>query len=98
MVVAYRKATPLRWWFRRLAYRAPFSLPNRLAGARIVPEFVQQHVTPWALAEALIVLMRDAQARREQIERFSDIHRVLRQDSVGKATEALLAMLDDAGD
>lgn len=94
MIVAYRKETIVRWWTRRLAVQAPLSLPNRLAGARFVPEFVQQQVTPWALADALMALMRDAQARREQIDHFDAIHRMLRQDSVGKATEAVIGALE----
>ena len=89
MVVARRTATAMHGWWRRLSIRPFRSLPNRLAGELLVTELIQRQVTPWGLAGALMALMRDAQARRHQSERFSDIHRVLRQDNVAKASEAI---------
>lgn len=96
MVVARRAPTTLQWWLRRLAVKPYLSLPNRLAGESLVPELVQQQVAPWALAAALIALMRDAQARRRQIERFREIHAVLRQDNPVKASEAICNMIEQA--
>lgn len=96
MVVACRMATAIQWWSHRLTHQAYLSLPNRLAGERIVPELLQQQLTPWALAAALMTLMRDSQARRRQTARFGDIHQLLRQDNANKAAEAMLGLLEDA--
>lgn len=97
MIVAHRPTSALRWWSRRLAYQPYLSLPNRLAGERLVPEFVQRQVTPWALAAALMTLMRDADARRRQTECFAKAHRVLRQDNPARASEVILGLLEHAG-
>lgn len=96
MIVAHRPTSALRWWSRRLVYQPYLSLPNRLAGERLVPEFVQRQVTPWALAAALMTLMRDADARRRQTECFAQAHRVLCQDNPARASEVILGLLDDA--
>jgi lipid-A-disaccharide synthase len=96
MVIADRMAT-LRWWLSRRLRHLPYvGLPNILAGERFVPEFLQRQATPWALAGALMELMRDAQARRRQTERFHDIHLMLRQDHADKASEAVLGVLQGA--
>jgi lipid-A-disaccharide synthase len=94
MIVAQRPTSTLRWWLRRLVDQPYLSLPNRLAGERLVPEFVQHQVTPWALAAALMTLMRDADARRRQTECFAEVHRVLRQDNPARASEVILGLLD----
>lgn len=96
MVVADRMATPTWWLSRRLRSLPYVGLPNILAAERFVPEFLQQQATPWALAGALMELMRDARARRHQTERFHDIHLMLRQDNARKAGEAVLGVLDGA--
>ena len=94
MVIADRMAT-LTWWRSRRMRHLPYvGLPNILVGERFVPEFLQRQTTPWVLAGALMDLMRDAQARRRQTERFHDIHLMLRQDNANKASEAVLGVLD----
>ena len=97
MILAHRPTSALRWWSRRLIHQPYLSLPNRLAGERLVPEFVQRQVTPWALAAALMTLMRDADARRRQTECFAEVHRVLRQDNPARASEVILGLLEHAG-
>jgi lipid-A-disaccharide synthase len=96
MVVAHRVATTVKRWTYRLSFQPYVSLPNRLAGTRLVPEVLQHQLTPWALAAALVELMRDTQARRRQTECFGEAHRRLRQDNAASAAAALLGMLDDA--
>lgn len=96
MVVARRTATAIRSWLGWLSIRPFQSLPNRLAGEALVPELDQRQVTPWALAEALMALMRDAQARRHQIERFADIHRALRQNNALKCGEIIGNLIENA--
>ena len=61
-----------------------------------MPEFVQEKATPGALANALLELLHDAGAQRRQIGKFREFHLVLRQDTAGKAAQAVLSVLDAA--
>jgi lipid-A-disaccharide synthase len=79
---------------RRMAYLPYIGLPNILAGEALVPEFVQEQATPGALANALLDLLHDAGAQRRQVEKFHDIHAVLRQDTAQKAADAVLGVID----
>lgn len=97
MVIAYRQS-PVTWaLMRRMLYLPNIGLPNILAGESLVPEFVQEKATPGALANALLELLQDAGARRRQVDRFRDIHLLLRQDTASKAADAVLAAIDGAG-
>jgi len=94
MVIAYRQS-PLTWaLMRRMLYVPYIGLPNILAGERVVPEYVQDKATPGALAGALLDLLHDAGAQRRQLEKFREIHVLLRQDTAQKAADAVLAVLD----
>ena len=42
-------------------------LPNLVLGERTIPEFLQEKCTPQALAEALLPLLADSDARAAQI-------------------------------
>ena len=94
MVIAYRQS-PVTWaMMRRMLYLPYIGLPNILSGEQLVPEFVQDKATPGALADALLELLHDAGAQRRQVEKFRDIHAVLRQNTAQKAAEAVLAVID----
>ncbi|MDR1708637.1 MAG: lipid-A-disaccharide synthase [Candidatus Accumulibacter sp.] len=93
MVIAYKLA-PLTYQLVRRMYRLPyFGLPNILAGRFVVPEFLQNGATPENLADALLKLLADADARANIAETFREIHLRLRQNTAEKAADAVLAML-----
>jgi len=95
-VITYRQSR-LTWaLMRRMLYLPYIGLPNILAGAALVPEFVQERATPWALAQALAGLLQDEDARGRQVQAFHDIHLRLRRDSANAAAEAVLKVLDGA--
>jgi lipid-A-disaccharide synthase len=94
MVIAYRQSPLTSALMRRMAYLPYIGLPNILAGEALVPEFVQEQATPGALANALLDLLHDAGAQRRQVEKFHDIHAVLRQDTAQKAADAVLGVID----
>jgi lipid-A-disaccharide synthase len=97
LVITYRQS-PITWAImKRMAYLPYIGMPNILAGERLVPEFVQDKATPGALAEALLALLHDAAARRRQVEKFHEIHAILRQGTAQKAADAILGVLDAAG-
>ncbi len=94
MVIAYRQS-PITWTLMRSMLYLPYiGMPNSLAGARLVPELLQDDATPAALAAALLARWRDKAARERQIARFHDFHHLLRQNTAEKAAEAVLGVLD----
>ncbi len=93
MVVAYRLA-PLTWMLASRLLRVPFvSLPNLLAGQRIVPELLQGQATPQALQHEVQGWLRDRAASRIACERFDDLHRMLRRDANRRAADAVTRLL-----
>jgi lipid-A-disaccharide synthase len=95
MVVAYRVA-PLTAFLARelgLVKVKHVSQPNLLAGEKLVPEFLQEAVTPPALAAALRVALEDS-VRREQLQRrFRAIHLQLRQGGAARAAQCIVDQL-----
>jgi lipid-A-disaccharide synthase len=93
MVIAYRQS-PLTWALMRSMLYLPYvGMPNVLAGEKLVPELLQGEATPGALAEALLALLRDSVAQRRQVERFTEFHHLLRQNTAEKAADAVLGVL-----
>jgi lipid-A-disaccharide synthase len=96
MVVAYRVA-PLTALLARdfgLVKVRYISQPNLLAGEELVPEFLQEAVTPHALASSLQAALED-QARRAYLQkRFHEIHLQLRQGGADKAARCVLDVID----
>ncbi len=94
MVITYRQSL-LTWALqRRMMYQRYVGLPNILAGEALVPELLQGKATPAALAAALLELLRDTAAQRRQVEKFREIHLLLRQNTAEKAADAVLQVLD----
>ena len=97
MVIAYRQSS-LTWALMRSMLYLPYvGMPNILAGERLVPELLQGEATPGALAGALLALLRDTAAQKRQIERFTEFHHLLRQNTAEKAADAVLGVLHDPG-
>ena len=94
LVITYKQSAVTWAIMRRMIYLDRIGLPNILAGADVAPEFVQDKATPGALAEALLALAHDAAACRRQVEKFHEIHALLRQDTAQKAADAVLAVMD----
>lgn len=95
MVVAYRVA-PLTLKLLqgfRLVRVAHFSLPNLLAGEALVPEFLQEQVTPEVLGPALLGLLGDAARRTALAARFRALGEALRRDASELAADAVLEYL-----
>jgi lipid-A-disaccharide synthase len=90
MVVAYRLSGMSYWLARRLIRLPHFALPNLLARRALVPEFVQDAVTPEALGGALLRCLDDTRARAELVSAFDAIHAQLRRDADRSAATAVL--------
>jgi lipid-A-disaccharide synthase len=95
MVVAYRLSPVTAFMLRALRLvRLPyFSLPNLLAGERLVPEFLQEQVSGPRLAAAVQEQIEDAPRRAQLALRFRAIHESLRQGGAARAAAAVLQLM-----
>lgn len=95
MVVAYRlgRATAFLLRVLRLVRLPYFSLPNLLAGERLVPEFLQEAVSGERLSAALQAELADPARREFLARRFRAIHESLRCGGAERAADAVLELL-----
>lgn len=94
MVVAY-KVAPLTYSLVKLFGLLKVdnvSLPNVLAGERVVPELMQHDCTPEKLADATLGFLRDPAAAAGLQPRFQELHLQLRQDASARAADAVAEM------
>lgn len=91
MVVAY-KVKPFTFWIgEKLVKIRTFSLPNLLAGRKLVPELIQPDCTPDKLAAAVSgYLQQDNQAL---LNEFTHLHELIRCDADKQAAQAVLDVL-----
>jgi lipid-A-disaccharide synthase len=95
MVVAYRMV-PLTYWLVRrlgLAKHPYFSLPNFLAGRRIVPEFVQEQVRADVLGPAVLAALDGTGLPADWYDVCTAIHRQLRCDASKAAAREVLDLI-----
>jgi lipid-A-disaccharide synthase len=95
MVVAYRLAPLTHWIVKslRMLRTDVYSLPNILAGRRIVPELMQQDCRPAALAEALLPQLRARTIAPDLLAEFRRLHQSLRGDALHNAAAAVADMI-----
>jgi lipid-A-disaccharide synthase len=90
MVVAY-KVAPVTYFILKQMVKSPYiSLPNLLAGKKLVPELIQDAASPESLVKALLPLLDNPSL---QTEGFDAIHRALRQDASRQAADAVLTLI-----
>tara|TARA_Y100001956_G_scaffold76567_1_gene85856 strand:+ start:939 stop:2096 length:1158 start_codon:yes stop_codon:yes gene_type:complete len=94
MVVGY-KFKPVSYWIFKTFFTFNikyFSLPNLLADAPLVPEFLQDECNSDALADALFPMLKgDSQAL---IDKFYDIHNNIRLDASKQAALAVKELIN----
>jgi len=96
MVIGYRVGW-LNWQLMsRMRYQPWVGLPNVLAESFVVPELLQDAMTPEALAAAVLRWLDDAPGRERLVERFTDMHHGLRRDTATAATDAIAQVLGRA--
>jgi lipid-A-disaccharide synthase len=93
MVIGYNMH-PVSWMLmKRMRYQPWVGLPNILAREFLVPELIQERCTPAALADAALRWLDDPAACDRVRSRFDEQHRLLRQDTAARATDALATIL-----
>ncbi|MGH8089974.1 MAG: lipid-A-disaccharide synthase [Rudaea sp.] len=91
MTVAYRIAPLTHFIVKTLGMLSTdvYSLPNILAGKRLVPELMQDACNPDALAAALLPFLRARAAPPELLGEFRRLHESLRGGGSTAAAEAI---------
>jgi lipid-A-disaccharide synthase len=95
MVAAY-KLSPITYWIAKYLVKVKnVTLPNLLAGERLVPEIIQHEVTPERLGKAVLECFKNPGLLSNLQQRFLQIHQTLRQDASQKAANAVLDVIKE---
>ncbi|MEH6813815.1 MAG: lipid-A-disaccharide synthase, partial [Motiliproteus sp.] len=73
---------------------AYMSLPNLLANEPLVPEFLQKKATPEAMGQALLKQLTDVGHHDYTVQRFTELHKVLRLGASEQAAAAVIELLE----
>jgi len=99
MVTAY-KISALEAFVARRVIRVPsVILANLVLGENVVPEFLQDACTPERLADALVPLIEDTPARRQQVDAFANLNAIMQIGTLvpsARAAEIVLALAQRA--
>jgi lipid-A-disaccharide synthase len=94
MVIGYRVAW-LSWQLmRHMRYQPWVGLPNVLSNEFVVPEFLQDALTPDALAAGVLRWLDQPAACERVAGRFVELHLSLRRDTARAATDAIAQVID----
>ncbi|MBF6022909.1 lipid-A-disaccharide synthase [Lysobacter niastensis] len=96
MVVAYRVSPTTYALVKGLGLLKvdSYSLPNVLAGERLVPELMQGDCEPSKLSGAVLHWLRDPGAVQALLPRYRELHLQLRRDASARAAEAVAELLE----
>jgi len=96
MVAAYRFAPLTAFIFRffKLMKAKYFTLPNNLADAYLVPELLQEQVTPENIIRELEQLYNLPEKEKQALlKRFNEIHQTLKQTASERVATVLSELL-----
>ncbi len=97
MLVCYR-LSPLSYRIFKRKLKVPFvSLPNLLAGHKVVEELLQDQVQPQLIAHHLTALLFDSNVAKQQSKAFSAIHQQLACRANTSAATAVLEVIKEYG-
>jgi len=94
MVVAFRWSPLTHAIISRLVKTRFVSLPNLLADAELVPEFIQDDAQPDKLARAVHDMLHDHKKRLRLQQEFSRLHDELNCNASREAASAILALIN----
>jgi len=96
MVVAY-KFPAISYAILSRLIKTPFiALPNILAGKELVPEIIQDAVSPKALADHLMAYFDDPEKVNTLKSEFLAIHKTLKQNADEKAADAVIKLINES--
>lgn len=96
MVIAYKMMEASWQILRHMGYQPWVGLPNILAQAFVVPEFLQRAAKPEVMADALMQQLDDLNLQEKLQSRFTEMHQQLLRDSAALSAEAVLRVIGRA--
>jgi lipid-A-disaccharide synthase len=73
-MVTFYRVNNLSWWMGRALVRVPFySMVNLVAGRKIVPELIQDQMTPEGLAREALELLENRAARERMLRDLAEV-------------------------
>ena len=93
MVVSYKAAPITMWIWRRMVVQPYISLPNLLAGRRVVPEILQEEALPCNLSKAVLHSLEDSEEAHQLQETFLFIHKQLKRNADIEAANAIADLI-----
>ncbi len=92
MVIAYRMAR-LTHKIAKILVKTPYiGLPNLLAQELIVPEFIQDEVTPENIARVLLDYLHHPEKIKKVENKFMELHQLLRTDSMADVVDEIVKL------
>lgn len=96
MVVAY-KLNPVSFHLIKALVNVRFAaLPNLLAGAEVVPEFLQEKCRPGSMGKRLLECLDDTSAMERLRSKFTAIHKQLKRNASATAAKSIIELLEQA--
>lgn len=93
MVIAYRMSPITHWLAKKLVKLKHMGLPNLLADERVVPELLQDEVTPEAIATHVLNFLDNKMLSESIQKRFLALHEQLKMPTADAMAEAVLAIV-----
>jgi lipid-A-disaccharide synthase len=86
MIIVYR-VSPFSYWVAQRVVKVPhIGLVNLVAGEEVVPELIQDEVTPERLVQEALVLLKNASKRNEVIRKLQDVRSKFGQPGASEKT------------
>jgi lipid-A-disaccharide synthase len=98
-LIAFYRVTRLTWWMGRRLVNVPFfSMVNLVAGRRVIPELIQDDLTPERLSQEALRLLSDGSARENMRTELSQVAQKLsgRENPLERAADLVEEVLAGA--
>ncbi len=94
-VVAY-KTSYLTFCLAKLLIKVPYiALPNWLAGKKVMPEYVQDEISPEILGEKLYDFLQNPEIFSPSLAEFTKIHTLLKRNAGAAAANAITRLIKE---
>ena len=93
MVVSYKVSAITAFIWRRMIVQPHVSLPNLLAGRKVVPEILQDEALPCNLSKAVLHSLEDNDEAHQLQETFLFIHKQLKRNADTEAADAVADLI-----
>jgi lipid-A-disaccharide synthase len=93
MVIVYH-VSPISYWAARMAIKVPFiGLVNLVAGDRVVPELIQNDMTPENLVREIVDILESSDRREKMLKKLGEVRERLRKGASDRTAQIALGMM-----